>query len=237
MKREVKEVKDDIKQQLIELSEPDYQKFSSRLIPVVDNVLGVRLPLLRKLAREIVTSDWRSYLVESDETYFEEVMLKGMVIGYLKNQSIEERLNQIQFFISKINNWSVCDSFCSGLKFTKQHREEIWRFIQPYFHSTQEYEVRFAVVMALNYYLDEAYIDTVLEKIDQVKHQGYYVQMAVAWAISICFIKQEEKTLAYLEKHSLDDFTYQKALQKIIESNQVNIKTKERIKKMKNNFK
>ena len=155
-----------------------------------------------------------------------------MIIGYIK-VPLDAKLELIRQFVPKINNWSVCDSFCSGLKFTKDHQMEVWTFLQPYFQSSHEFEVRFAVVMALIYYIEDLFIESVLETLGQVKPQGYYAQMAVAWAISICFIKQEKKTQTYLENHSLDPFTYQKALQKIIESNQVDKKTKARIKKMK----
>ncbi|MBP3904575.1 DNA alkylation repair protein [Turicibacter sp.] len=221
-----------IRNELLVLAEPTYQRFAMRLLPGTDHLLGVRLPKLRQMARKISKRDYEAYLQNNDELYFEEIMLKGMIIGYIK-VPLDAKLELIRQFVPKINNWSVCDSFCSGLKFTKDHQMEVWTFLQPYFQSSHEFEVRFAVVMALIYYIEDLFIESVLETLDQVKHQGYYAQMAVAWAISICFIKQEKKTQTYLENHSLDPFTYQKALQKIIESNQVDKKTKARIKKMK----
>lgn len=221
-----------IRGQLMELAEEPYQKFSSALIPTINNVLGVRLPLLRKLAKQIAKEDWRSYLEHAEDDYFEEVMLQGMVIGCLKTD-INEILRYVAWFVPKMDNWSVCDSFCVGLKATKQNKELVWQFVQPYLASAKEYEMRFGVVMLLNYYIEEKYICEVLKRLDNAKHEGYYVKMAVAWALSICHIKQPEATMSYLATHSLDPFTCNKALQKIIESHQVTPENKAIIRSMK----
>lgn len=159
-------------------------------------------------------------------------MLQGMVIGCAK-ADVEEILHHIAAFVPKIDNWSVCDSFCSGLKITSLHKERVWEFIQPYLESDREYNIRFGVVMLLNYYIDELHIHRVLERLDRITHEGYYVKMAVAWAVSICFVKLPDITMDYVRSNSLDDFTYNKALQKITESYRVAPETKALIRSMK----
>ncbi|MEK5278161.1 MULTISPECIES: DNA alkylation repair protein [Paenibacillus] len=221
-----------IREQLLNLAEVDYQKFSAALIPTIDNVIGVRLPELRKLAKIIAKGDWRAYLEHAETDYFEEVMLQGMVLGYVKTD-LEEILRYIADFIPRIDNWSVCDSFCTGLKFTVKNKERVWEFIMPYLLSDQEYEIRFAVVMMLNFFIEEAYISRILQLLDKVSHEGYYVKMAVSWALSICYVKLPEPTMSYLRNNSLDDFTYNKALQKITESYRVDPETKKWIRGMK----
>lgn len=221
-----------IKEQLLVQAEEDYRVFSSRLLPNIDNILGVRLPALRKIAKQIAKSDWRSFLECGDSEYFEDIMLEGMVIGYGK-ADIDEILSYVERFVPKINNWSVCDSFCIGLKITKQNKKRVWKFLKPYFYSEKEYDIRFGVVMLLNYYVDEEYIKQVLTTLDHIKHNGYYAKMAVAWAISICYIKLSEPTLRYLNNNHLDDFTYNKALQKITESLTIDKETKTYIRSMK----
>lgn len=221
-----------IKEQLIELAEEKYQKFTAALIPNINNVLGVRLPELRKLAKMIAKSDWRIYLEQADSEYFEEVMLQGMVIGYVQTDSVEF-LRYVADFVPKIDNWSVCDSFCIGLKFTLANKETMWNFVQPYLVSKQDYDIRFGVVMLLDYYIEEEYISRVLERLDSIKHEGYYVKMAVAWALSICFVLLPEPTMNYLKSNSLDKMTYNKALQKITESYRVDQETKRLIRSMK----
>ncbi|GGH23680.1 DNA alkylation repair protein [Paenibacillus segetis] len=221
-----------IRELIMELAEEDYQKFSASLIPNINNVLGVRIPLLRNLAKQIVKGDWRTYLEHADQDYFEEVMLQGIVIGYIK-ADIEEILQYVRDFVPKIDNWSVCDSFCVGLKFVKTNRARVWDFLQPYLMSGKEYEIRFGVVMLLDYYIDEEYIERVLQCLDRINHEGYYVKMAVAWAVSICYVKLPEPTMTFLKGNSLDDFTYNKALQKITESYRVDQETKTIIRSMK----
>ena len=221
-----------MRERILALAEEDYRAFAAALLPNIDGVIGVRLPILRKLAQEIARNDWRRYLATVEDAYFEEVMLRGMVIGCAKTD-IDERLAYAAAFIPKINSWSVCDSFCTGLKCTSNHKERMWEFVQPYVAAVEEYAVRFGVVMLLNYYIEEAYIERVLKLLDNAKHEGYYVKMAVAWAVSVCFVKLPELTLAYLSQNTLDDFTYNKALQKITESYRVDQATKQLIRSMK----
>lgn len=221
-----------IRDELFELVDEDYKKFSSSLLPNIDNILGVRLPDLRKLAKKVAKDDWRKFIASADNQYFEEIMLQGMVLGYVKT-SIEEILSYVTEFIPKIDNWSVCDSFCGGLKFTKNNMEHVWNFIQPFLSSNKEYEVRFAVVMLLDFYINDEYIDRVIKLLDNVNHPGYYAKMAVAWAVSICYVKFPKKAMDYLKNNTLDDFTYNKSLQKICESLRVDKETKKIIKAMK----
>lgn len=224
-----------IREQLLTLTDARYQAFSAGLIPNVTNILGVRLPELRKLAKSIAKEDWRAYLDTATDDSFEEIMLQGMVIGYAssrKSADIAEILKYIAAFVPKIDNWSVCDSFCIGLKFTSRHRERVWAFLQPYLASGQEYEIRFAVVMILNYFTEAEDLQFVLPKLDGIRHEGYYVKMAVAWALSVCYVKHPETFMTYLAHHSLDEFTYNKTLQKIRESNRVSPETKAMIRSL-----
>ena len=221
-----------IRNQLFQLEDEDYKNFIIKLTPGSENVLGVRLPKLRKLAVEISRGSWREYLAAAEDIYFEEIMLRGMVIGYAK-ADIDEIIGYISDFIPQINNWAVCDSFCSGLKIAKANQEIIWKFLQGCFDSKEPYSLRFGVVMLLNYYINDNYIDRVLQILDKINHPDYYVKMAAAWALSICFIKYPKKTLEYLKTSSMDNFTYNKGLQKIIESRQVDAETKSVIRSLK----
>jgi 3-methyladenine DNA glycosylase AlkD len=223
---------EEVKARLKTLSDEKYRKFASGLLPGVDNMLGVRLPLLRSIARKIAKDDWRTYLSTADDEFFEEVMLQGFIIGSAITD-VEEKLRLVSEFIPKISNWSVCDSFCACLKFVNKNRECVWNFLQPYFNSDKEFELRFAVVMGIIYVTDEDHIDDFLNLLVRIKHDGYYVKMAVAWAFSACFAKQPEKTLECLKNNGLDDFTYNKALQKIIESKMTDDGTRDMIRGMK----
>lgn len=221
-----------IREQILELADEEYREFQSRLCPGTSNIVGVRIPLLRSLAKEIARGDWRSYLENAENQYYEEAMLQGMVIGYADAET-EERLAHVRAFVPKIDNWAVCDSFCSGLKFTKKNMDRVWEHLQLYVSSEKEFELRFGVVMLLNYYVESGYIEKTLELLDGIDHEGYYVKMAIAWAVSICYVKFPEATIAFLKNNSLDDFTFNKSLQKITESLRVDGETKMLIRSMK----
>ena len=224
--------KESIKQKLRSLADEKYRKFSAGLIPGVDNMLGVRLPELRKLGKELSKEDWQAYLTDADDEYYEETMLQGIVIGLVKTD-VEQKLCLIAGFIPKIRNWAVCDSFSAGLVFVKKNKQRVWNFLKTYFDSGREFELRFAAVMLMDYFIDDEHIDEVLKLLGGIRHEGYYVKMAVAWALSVCFVKFPEKTMQYLKNSFLDDFTYNKALQKIVESNRVDGNTKTLIRSMK----
>ena len=132
-----------------------------------------------------------------------------------------------------ILNWAVCDIFCSDFKFKKSDEEKVWNFINRYKNSNKEFEKRFFIVMILTHFINENYIDEIIKLLDNIECDKYYVQMAIAWLISIAYVKYKEKTEKYLKKSKLSNFTYNKAIQKIIESLRVSKEDKERLKKMK----
>ncbi len=222
-----------IKQRLSDEAEKDYKKFSAGLIPNINNVLGVRLPVLRKIAKEIyLNENWQEVLDCDNCDYMEEIMLQGMIIGLIKAEP-EKILEYVEKFVPKIDNWAVCDSFCNSLKFTKKNKKLVWKFIQPYLKSKKEYHLRFGYVMILSHFIEEDYIDEILKLTDEFIDERYYAQMAVAWMVSVCFVKFPEQTMEYLKYSKLNKTTYNKSLQKILESLRVSEKTKLLLKKMK----
>lgn len=152
---------------------------------------------------------------------------------YQEEISVREQFDLIRQFVRHIDNWALCDSFCAGLKFAAAYPGETWAFLQPFFYAKEEYAVRFGVVMIINYFVTEEYADRLFAVFDSIRHEGYYVKMAVAWAVSVCYVRFPGKTQSYLEQNRLDDFTYNKALQKIVESRCVSDEVRKRMKKMK----
>lgn len=246
--RTASEMRTEIRERLCALAEPEYREFSASLLPGVENILGVRLPKLRKLAGQLAARDWKGYadcLAKQGEgekegtgagACFEEIMLKGFVIGYAHDRAkapLSEILAETEAFLPLIDNWSVCDSFCSTMKIAREYPDEVWEFILPYFQSEKEFFVRFAVVMSLDHYIDPAHIHRLFSLYDSVRHPGYYAKMAVAWAVSMCYVRFPKETEGYLASCRLDDFTYNRAIQKTTESFRVDAQTKKRLRSMK----
>ena len=143
---------------------------------------------------------------------------------------VETWLKNISDFIPEINNWAVCDSFCSTLKFTAKNKERVWDFIQPYAHSQKEFEQRFCAVMLLDYFINAEYIDRTLALLTQIDTSQYYSSMAVAWALAECFIKFREKTEPFINKNSFDEMTLKRTIRKICDSYRVDEDVKLRVK-------
>lgn len=224
---------ENIREELQALADNKYQEFHASLIPGANNILGVRIPQLRAMAKELAKKEnWRAFVDTADTEYYEETMLQGMIIGMAKME-LEERLKYIAMFVPRINNWAVCDIFSGELKTAvKKGKETVWQFIQPYLKSPKEFEIRFGIVM-LFHFVDEEHIDSLLAYADSFDHEAYYARMAMAWMISICFVKFPEKTMEYLKRSKLDNWTYNKALQKTIESLRVDKDTKDILRNMK----
>lgn len=221
-----------LKDKLYELADEEYKKFNSGLCPNINDIIGVRLPQLRELAKNIAKDNPIQFLEEYNCNSYEEKMVYGLVIGYMKAKFVE-RLKYLDKFVPMIDNWAICDCSASTYKFTNKNLDEMFEYLQKYINSKREFELRFACIMLMDYYLTEEYIDKVLEIYNNIISDKYYVQMGIAWGISVAFVKNEEKTREFLKNNKLDDFTYNKSLQKMIESNRVSKEVKDELKKMK----
>lgn len=223
-----------IKQILDEHVDEKFKDFTSGLIPGSRTIIGVRIPVLRKIAKEIAKGDWQTYLKEATEDTYEEVAIKGFVIGYVR-ESLDNLLPYIEEHIEKIDDWSLCDGFCSNLKIVGKYKDEFLQFILPYGKIDDEFKQRVVAVMLMNYYLSDEYIDMSLEVLDSLKNEKHYCKMAIAWAVATAWAKQREKTFCYMQNgnNTLDDWTYNKAIQKMLESYRVSDEDKAMLRGMK----
>ncbi len=226
----------EIQKNLKSLSDEKCKEISKKLIPNIEKerTLGVRIPKLRDLAKSIAKSNkWLEYIENNQNNYTEETTLEGLIIGYLKIDE-KEKIKYIKNFIEKIDNWATCDVVCSTLKF--KDKKLLWDFILPYSKEKSEYKIRFFAIMVLAHFIENEYINTILEIFDKIKTKDYYAQMGIAWALSIIYIKFPQITMNYFKNCNLDNFIYNKSLQKIIESNRVNKETKDIIKQIKRKY-
>lgn len=211
-------------------------KFSESIIPNASKIYGVRISELRKLAKKIAKEDHQKFLQENPMDSYEMEMLHGMVIGYAKDE-IGNLLSYIEAFIPKIHDWSVNDTLCQTFKICRKYLKETWDFLMKYRESENEFEIRVVSVMLMSHFLVDEYIDEVIKVLDSyiIKEDQYYAKMGVAWAIATIMAKYPEKCLEYLENpnNNLDDWTYNKSIQKMRESFRVSKEIKEYIVKLK----
>jgi len=214
-----------VREELFKNRDLSYRDFHSKLVPNInrDLIIGVRVPVMRKLARQAVKEN-----AEFKIEYYEEKQIAGLMIGY-KKCPLEQRLEEIKEFIPYIDCWGICDTFCSNLKFAEKNREAVWDFIQSYLGGS-EYEIRFAVVMMMDYFIVDAYIDDVIFILTNIKSDKYYVNMAVAWALSVAFVKYQDKVIPFLENKLLSKTVNNMTIQKISDSFRVDKQIKAYVK-------
>jgi len=220
---------------LKEYIDKDYKKFHEKLCHTKYEILGIKIPTLRKISKELLTKyNYKDILDKLNYNFYEHVMLHGFIISNLKID-YKEKLALISNYLELIDNWAICDIFVSELKFIQKNQEEFLNFLLPLLNSNSEYHLRFTIVVLLNYYINDNYIDFVLNTILNIKSDAYYVKMAISWCYSICLIKYKNKTLKFLNnnKNKINKWTYNKALQKGIESFRINKDNKKILKNMK----
>ena len=145
-----------VRDKLVSMREEKYREFSSALIPGCENMLGVRVPVIRKYAKEILkeNTDWQKIL-EEDDIYFEETMLRGFIIGMatLKEDDVELAKEKLAEFVPYIENWSINDSFCNAFKIAGKHGDDFIAEIEKMVKSKKEYEARAGLILLLNHYV------------------------------------------------------------------------------------
>ncbi len=213
-------MREELIERLFKLRDVKYRDFHSGLCPGIANIIGVRIPMQRKLAQEIARGDFRKFLAEAQNEYYEETMIEGLVIAKAK-LDLAERLELLRRFVPKIDNWAVCDSVCASFKFREEDLPKVWDFILQYQSSTAEFELRLMLIMMLDYFLREEYVEQILLIVNGIEDEQYYGKMARAWLIAELFVKAREQTLKLLKHNNLAPWVQNKAIQKIRESYRV----------------
>lgn len=195
-----------------------YRDFNSKLIPNIskDKIIGVRIPILRKIAKEIKDSeDIENFLNELPHKYQEENILHGIILS-LKYKNIDLLLGKLELFLPYIDNWAVSDTISP--KLFKKYPDKVYDRIKLWVNSDDEYTIRFGIVSLLQFYLDENYKLEILELVKNIDSNYFYVNMSIAWFWSFALIKQYDDAIRYFEERKLDSWIHRKAIQKAIES-------------------
>ena len=217
----------DITEKLFSMQDKAYRDFSARLIPGVslDSVIGVRIPLIRKLAKEITGEEGKAFLSKLPHRYFEEYHLHSFIIGKISDFDICMR--ETERFLPYIDNWSVCDSFSP--KVFKKHKAELLDKIKVWLESDRTYTVRFAIKMLMDHFLDGDFSKEYPEMIASVKSDEYYVKMMVAWYFATALAKQYDDILPYVSEYKLDGDIHSMTIRKILDSYRISDEQKRQI--------
>ena len=207
------------------LKDEKYKEFHKNLTTTKYEILGIRVPMQRKIAKEISKGDISSFLTCTKNMYYEEVMIKGFVIASIKNK--ETFLNYIEEYVDLIDNWAICDGFCNSLKLIEKDKEFWFSYFTNYLKSKDEFRLRVGLIVLLSFYVEDTYLEKIFSLLDEIKVDAYYVNMGIAWLLCECFTKYRDITLKYLLKSKINTFTFNKTISKIRDSYRVSLEDKE----------
>lgn len=207
------------------LSDEKYREFHKNLTNTKYEILGINLPALRKIAKTISKGDIEEFLQNTGVTFYEEVMVKGLVIASIKDKEL--LLKYLDDFVNMIDNWAICDSFCNSLKIVLKDKEYWFNYFKNYLNSNNEFKVRVGLIVFLDFYIEEEYLNKIFNLVDYIKLDKYYVNMGIAWLLCECFIKYQDKTLDFLRKTRINTFTFNKTISKIRDSYRVSKEMKD----------
>lgn len=220
-----------ITDRLFEMQDTGYRDFQSRLMPDIpkEKVIGVRTPVLRKLAKELAgTEEAAAFISQLPHKYYEEDNLHAFLVCEMKK--FDKCMAEVERFLPYINNWATCD--CFAPKVFKKHRAEVYEKVKQWLGSDKTYTVRFGIVTLMDY-LKADFEKQMLSLVADIRSEEYYINMATAWYFSMALVWQYDAALPYLLEERLDKWTHNKSIQKAIESRQIDDKTKEYLRTLK----
>jgi len=208
------------------LSDLKYKDFNKKIVNTKLEIIGIRMNILKDIAKKINKTNVEDYFKLVNNDYYEEVMIYGLVLSnsdFLDKYFID--------FIDRIDNWAICDSFVSNLKIINKKQGKYWIYINGLIDLNNEFRTRVAIVIMLNYYLNDDYIDRVLYIVSNIKTDYYYINMAISWLLSVAIIKYLDKVIELFKQNKLSKFVQNKAISKIQDSYRIKKELKNKVKK------
>ncbi len=218
-------------EQLLQNQDKSYREFNAGLIPNISKemMIGVRVPILRKLAKSLSKEEKEQFLCSLPHEYFEENMLHSILLSEITDT--DSLLEKLESFLPYIDNWAVCDALVP--KIWKRHYRELYCQIPKWLQNDHPYTIRFGYSMLMHFYLEEGFSTAHLEYLLTYEGDDYYVFMMMAWYLATALVKQYQSVYQFLEAKVLPVWVQNKAIQKAVESRRITAEQKEALKKLK----
>ena len=210
---------------LLSIKEDKYKEFHSKLCFTKYEILGIRLPIIRNISKQISKTNYQDFLKYTNSKYYEEVLIEGLVISTIKEESIFDKY--FNKYITKIDNWGICDSFCNSLNIVTKNPSKYFNICKELSLSQEEFISRVGLIIILNYFIKEEYLKDIFNILDSINSDKYYINMAQAWLICELYIYYPQQTEEYLKNNKLNNFTHNKSISKIRESYRISKETKD----------
>ncbi len=220
---------EEIKRRLYELQDSKYAEFQRRLLPntAPERIIGVRTPLLRRLAKEIGEDE--DFLTSLPHESFEENQLHAFIISGMRD--FDECVRRLDEFLPYTDNWATCDQM--SVKLFKKHTAELLPHVKRWISSEHTYTIRYGIGCLMNYYLDGNFRKEYAELAAGVNCDEYYISMMVAWYFATALAKQYDAVIPYIERRRLDPATHRRTLQKALESFRITDERKQYLRTLK----
>ena len=212
---------------LVGLEDKKYREFHRSIVGHTNlKLIGIRVPKLRSIAKGISKGNVDEFLRRMGNTYYEEVMIYGFVLA-----NSEEYIDTyLMDYIKKVDNWAICDSFVSSLKIINKKMGKYWMYFTSLIDLNNEFQTRTSIVVFMNYYLCDNYIDRVLNIVSNIRTDYYYINMAISWLLSVAIINYQDKVIDILKSKKLSKFVQNKTINKIQDSYRVSKEIKDLVK-------
>lgn len=218
-----------LQQQLFVLQDEEYRDFHSKLMPNIpkEDVIGIRVPVLRKFAKEFAKSDEKEkFLKELPHRYYEENNLHMMLLVAMKDY--DGCIQEMERFLPYINNWATCDF--PAPKCFEKHKKDVLEHIKIWIKSSQTYTVRYAIGMLMRLFLEDDFSAEYPQMVAEVSSEEYYINMMIAWYFATALAKQWDAVIPYIEQRKLSPWVHRKTIQKAVESYRITPGQKEYLK-------
>ncbi len=204
--------------------DPSYREFNSKLIPGVENVLGIRIPVLRNIVKEMSEEEREVFLNSLPHNYHEENIMHMIIIT--EEKDFDNAKEMLLNFLPYVDNWQVSDvGIPKSFKDTKD-REGLLNFVKILISKEGTYFKRYGIFILMKLFLDDFYNKEVLDMVANIKSEEYYVNMMRAWFFQEAMVKRYDDSIKYLEEKKLDRFTHLKTISKCVDSRKIDEKTK-----------
>lgn len=221
----------EIQNYLLSQQDKKYRDFTLPLLPNIDEkiFIGVRLPVIKKYAKDLDKQSREEFLNSLPHKYHEENILHAFILSNIKDY--DEFIKYVDAFLPYVTNWSTSDTICN--KYLNKYKDRLIVDIYRWLKSDELYRVRYAVKCLMNYYLNEDHKDEYIDKVAEVKLDDYYVKMMIAWYLATGLAKNYDSFIKAIEEHKFDSFTHNKAIQKSLGSYRVSDEHKAYLKTLK----
>ena len=215
---------------LISIKDSKYKEFHSSLVLNSKyEMIGIRVPTMKDIAKKIAkTSNIEDFLEYAQDKFYEEVMIQGLVISHIKNEKLFYKY--FKKHINKIDNWALCDTFCSAIKIVEKYEDKYFKEAVDMSFSDKEFISRVGLIIILSHFVSDKNLDTIFDALNKIKSDLFYINMAEAWLVCELYINYPKETIKFIKKNKLNKFTQNKAISKIHDSYRVSKEEKEILK-------